>query len=94
MVGGRLGYPPYVLQAGAFLAGALFSCFRMPLLKKMPFEACVYDQKKPFLGVCIVKRKSQNLQECWIFAFVQSLLPKWMQCPIHSRHSWYSIRLA
>ena len=35
MIVTRLGYPTYVLQAGAFLEGALF--FEMPLLYKMHF---------------------------------------------------------
>ena len=42
MVGNRLVYPTYVLQAGAFLAGALFV--------DMPFS-----QKMRLLGVFIVR---------------------------------------
>ena len=46
MVGDRLGYPTYVLQAGAFLTGALF--FYKTFSYRMPFVCVCFDKKCTF----------------------------------------------
>ena len=51
MNGNRLGYPTYVLQAGAFLAGAVFFCYLL-FSYKMPFWFVFVVTKI----ICIVKR--------------------------------------
>ena len=58
MVGNRLGYPSYVLQAGAFLAGALI-LFLHALFIQSTFWGCFYNTEMSFLKVCIVKNRRQ-----------------------------------
>ena len=51
MVGNRLGYPTYVLQARAFLAGDL-SCFSHALSMQNVFVVRFYYNK--YMFVCVL----------------------------------------
>ena len=65
MVGNRLGYQTYVLQAGAFLAGPLGFCFYMSFSYKI-FGFSVFMLQNTLLCIFIVK--SQTIGECSIRA--------------------------
>ena len=51
MVRNRIGYPTYVLQAVAFLAGALFFCLQAAVVKNAFLDASMFKQT-----IFIVKR--------------------------------------
>ena len=58
MVGNRLGYITYVLQAGAFLAGTLIVVLTWPFEKKC-ILGCLYCNKC-LLGYFYCKSKTSN----------------------------------